>query len=370
MTEYDNLAKTLCGHSVNLKKGENVLLDMFETPPEMVQALIKEVRRRRANVFVNLNDERINAALNAAASDEELKARSAFEMFRMKNMDAYIAIRGSNNIYESSLISPKQMSKVQSALKAVCDWRVSKTKWVVLRWPTPAMAQQARMSTEQFADFYFKVCTFDYSKFDKPMLALKKLMEKTDKVRITGKNTDLTFSIKNIPAIPCGGQYNIPDGEVYTAPVKDSVNGTIFYTAPSIYQGTSFENVCLTFRGGKIVKATCSGDNKKLNSIFSCDEGASYVGEFALGVNPYIKKPMLDILFDEKISGSFHFTPGQAYEEADNGNRSKIHWDLVCIQTPEYGGGEIYFDNKLIRKNGLFVEKSLLGLNPDSLLKR
>lgn len=370
MKEYDNLAKVLCNHSTKLKKGDNVLLDMYETPPEMIKALIAQVRANKANPYLNINSESLNAVLNANASDEELKVRASYEMARMKNMDAYIAIRGSNNIYESSAIDAKQMSKVQSAMKAVCDYRVSKTKWVVLRWPTPAMAQQAMMSTEEFKDFYFRVCTFDYSKFDKGMSALKKLMESTDIVEIKGNGTNLKFSIKGIKAIPCGGQYNIPDGEVFTAPIKNSVNGTIHYTAPSIYQGTSFDNVCLTFKDGKIIDAKCNGDNKKLKSILSSDQGASYIGEFALGVNPYINEPMRDILFDEKISGSFHFTPGQAYEDADNGNRSKIHWDLVCIQTKKYGGGEIYFDGKLIRKDGIFVEKSLKKLNPDYLLKK
>ena len=190
----------------------------------------------------------------------------------------------------------------------------------------------------------------------------------TDSVRIVGENTDLRFSIKGMPAIPCGGQYNIPDGEIFTAPVRGSVEGYVSYNAPTVYNGVSFDGVRLEFSKGKIVKAAAAGNASKLAEILNSDEGARYISEFAMGFNPYVKTPMRDILFDEKISGSFHFTPGQAYEEADNGNRSRIHWDLVCIQTPEYGGGEIYFDGRLVRKDGLFIGDGIEKLNPEYLL--
>ena len=191
-------------------------------------------------------------------------------------------------------------------------------------------------------------------------------MEKTDKVRLVAKGTDLTFSIKGIPAVKCAGHMNIPDGEVYTAPVKDSVNGVITFNAPTLENGIKHENVRLVFKNGRIVEAT-SSDTKALNDVLDTDEGARYVGEFAIGVNPYVTSPMLDILFDEKISGSIHFTPGCCYDDAYNGNKSSVHWDMVLIQTPEWGGGEIYFDDMLIRKDGLFVTESLRCLNPENL---
>jgi aminopeptidase len=287
----------------------------------------------------------------------------------MKKVEAYIAIRGGQNITEMSDVPPEEMKLVARKLKPVLDWRVKKTRWCVLRWPSPSMAQQAGMSTEQFENFYFDVCTLDYSKMVPGMKALKELMEKTDLVEIKGPGTDLRFSIKNIPAIPCGGTHNIPDGEVFTAPVKDSVQGHVSFNAATIYQGTAFDGVRLEFKDGKVVAAT-SNQNEKLNAILDSDPGARYIGEFAIAFNPYVLHPMRDILFDEKISGSFHFTPGQAYEEADNGNRSQVHWDLVNIQREDYGGGTIHFDGKLIRKNGLFVPKTLQALNPESLKKK
>jgi aminopeptidase len=250
------------------------------------------------------------------------------------------------------------------------EQRVAHTKWVVLRWPSPAMAQQADMSTEAFEDYFFRVCNLDYAKLSRAMDPLVTWLEKTDRVRIVAPGTDLHFSIKGIPVVKCDGRLNIPDGEVYTAPVRDSIEGVIRYNAPTIYQGATFSEVQLTFEQGRIVSARAGDESstKKLNEILDSDEGARYVGEFALGLNPHITRPIRDILFDEKIMGSIHLTPGQAYETADNGNRSQIHWDLVLIQTEARGGGELYFDDELVRRNGIFMQHDMVGLNPDHLL--
>jgi aminopeptidase len=249
--------------------------------------------------------------------------------------------------------------------------RLNHTRWCVLRWPTPGMAQLAGMNTEMFEDFYFDVCTLDYSLMAEAAAALVDAMNATDTVHIQGPgDTDLTFSIKDIPAIPCCGKLNIPDGEVFTAPVKDSINGVIHYNTPSIYRGYSFENIRLEFKDGKIVGCSADQGGEFLEDIFNSDDGARYVGEFAIGFNPYIKEAMKDILFDEKIAGSLHFTPGNAYDDACNGNKSEVHWDLVLIQRPEYGGGTISFDGEVIRQDGMFVKEELLGLNPENLIEQ
>jgi aminopeptidase len=284
-------------------------------------------------------------------------------------MDAYIALRGSENIFEASDVPPERAQWVARLMRPVLEQRVDRTKWVVLRWPSPSMAQQAGMSTEAFEDFYFRVCTLDYARMRPGMEALKRLMEKTDRVHIKGPGTDLRFSIKGIGAVPCGGLRNIPDGEVFSCPVKDSVEGFVQYNAPTVYLGCSFDNIRLAFKAGKIVEAT-SSNTKRLNEILDSDAGARYIGEFALGFNPHITAPMRDILFDEKIAGSFHFTPGNAYAECGNGNKSQVHWDMVCMQRPGHGGGEIWFDGKLVRKDGLFVGAALAKLNPDYLLAK
>lgn len=364
---YEDLAKVLTGFSCSLKKGEHVLIDAFDIPDEMVVALIRAVRKRKAVPHVLEHSARVMRELIRRGGREQFDSLAKVELMRMKQMDAYIAVRGSHNIFEASDVPSKDMADYMTAMKPVLDHRVGKTKWVVLRWPTPAMAQQAMMSTEAFEDFYFRVCTLDYARMKPGMAALKRAMEKTDEVHIKGPGTDLRFSIKGMSAIPCGGQYNIPDGEVFTAPIRDSVEGVIQYNAPTVYQGVSFDNVRLVFQQGKIVEATAS-NTKKLNEILDSDEGARYIGEFAIGFNPHIEEPMRDILFDEKIAGSFHFTPGQAYDVADNGNRSQVHWDLVNIQRKDWGGGEILFDGKLIREDGVFLPKALQKLNPEYLL--
>jgi aminopeptidase len=365
---FDQLAGVLTGFSTSLAKGQRVLIDAFDVPEEMVISLVRAARARGALPYVQLHRARITRELLRGAEEAQYAAGAEAELFRMKKMDAYIALRGSENIFESSDVPADRMQLVNRLMRPVLNWRVDKTKWVVLRWPTSAMAQQAGMSTEQFEEFYFRVCTLDYGRMRPGMAALVKLMKRTDRVHLTGPGTDLKFSIKGIGAVPCGGLRNIPDGEVFSCPVKDSVEGEITYNAASVYQGVEFSGVRLVFKQGRIVEATCSGDNKRLNAIFDSDAGARYVGEFALGFNPHILQPMRDILFDEKIAGSFHFTPGQAYGEAGNGNRSQVHWDLVSIQRPECGGGEIHFDGKLIRKDGRFVLKSLEKLNPEYLL--
>jgi len=366
---FDKLAKILVEYSISLRPKENVLIETFDVPDEMTIALIQAVRKAGGTPFSQIQRSRVSRALALGATERQLSLAANHELGRMKKMHAYIAIRGSDNITELSDVPVGQLKLLAKKMRPVQDQRVKKTKWVVLRWPSPSMAQLAGMSTEAFEDFYFDVCTLDYRKLQPGMRALKNLFEKTDSVEIRGPGTDLRFNIKGIPAIVCGGDRNIPDGEVFTAPVKDSVEGHVTFNAPTIYQGMAFDGIRLEFRGGKVVKATAN-ESDKLNRILDSDSGARYIGEFSLGFNPYILRPMRDILFDEKIAGSFHFTPGQAYEEADNGNRSQVHWDMVCIQRREYGGGEILFDGKLIRRDGEFLPKQLRSLNRGNFANR
>jgi aminopeptidase len=359
----DALASQLVRYSTALKKGDKVLFDLYDVPDSIGLALIRQARAKGALPFLKLNQARLTREMMKGAADDQYAVISKHLLAEMKDMDAYIAIRGSHNITETADVPAEQMQRVMKHLRPVLDYRVKKTKWCVLRWPSASMAQQAGMSTEAFEDFYFKVCLLDYKALLPAMNALKKLMDKTDRVEITGPGTHLKFSIKDIPAIVCGGNYNIPDGEVFTAPVRDSVEGVVSYNAPTIYQGIGFDGIRLEFSQGKIVKAEAGAKTKALNKILDSDEGARYIGEFALGFHPEIREPMRDILFDEKIAGSFHFTPGQAYEDADNGNRSQVHWDMVNIQRKDYGGGEIRFDGKLIRKDGVFLPPALAKLN-------
>ena len=359
----DSLARQLVRYSTSLKKGEKVLLDLHDVPDSIGLALIREVRAKGALPFLRLHQGRLTREMLKGAEDTQYATIAKHLLAEMKDMNAYIAIRGGHNIAETSDVPAANMKLAMKHMRPVLDHRVKKTKWCVLRWPSPSMAQQAGMSTEAFEDFYFKVCLLDYKALVPAMKALKKLMHPTEQVEITAPATNLNFSIKGIPAVYSGGNYNIPDGEVFTSPVRDSVEGVIHYNAPTIYQGIPFDSIRLEFSKGKIVKAEAGAKTKQINKILDSDPGARYIGEFALGFHPVIREPMRDILFDEKIAGSFHFTPGQAYEEADNGNRSQVHWDMVNIQRKDWGGGEIRFEGKLIRKDGVFLPKSLHKLN-------
>jgi aminopeptidase len=363
---YAKLASLLVKYSIELKKDERIFLDMIDVPDEMSVELMRAARKVGAIPVVETRHTRITREIVRGTNTGHAAMVRELELFRMKRMDAYIAIRGADNASEAADVPSDLMALYSKAIRPVHDYRVNKTRWCVLRWPTPSMAQGANMSTEAFEDFYFDVCTMNYPKMARAMIPLQKLMNKTDRVHLKGPGTDLRFSIKGIGALLAEGKRNIPDGEVFSCPVKTSVEGSIQYNTPTLYAGTKFENIRLEFKEGKIIKAT-SNNNKRLNEILDTDAGARYVGEFSLGFNPYILNPMCDILFDEKIAGSLHFTPGQAYEDADNGNRSAVHWDMVLIQRPEWGGGEVWFDGALIRKDGLFLPSALQPLNPKNL---
>lgn len=363
---YTRLARLLVNYSTRVKKGDRVLLDAIDVPDEFTIELMRAVRAVGGDPFVEIRHTRVNREILRGTNTRHATLFRNLDLTRMKKMQAYIAVRGADNISENSDVPSDRLALFSRLTRPVLNWRVSKTRWCVLRWPSPSMAQSAGMSTESFENLYFDVCTLDYARMARAMVPLERRLKRADRVRLKGPGTDLSFSIKGIGAKMCKGDRNIPDGEVFSCPVKKSVNGVISFNTPTIYAGTKFENVRLEFRDGKIIKATAN-HTKRLNEILDTDPGARYVGEFSLGFNPYILNPMCDILFDEKIAGSLHFTPGQAYEVCDNGNRSAVHWDMVLIQRKDWGGGEIWLDGELIRKDGLFLPADLKGLNPQNL---
>ena len=367
---YTKLADVLVRHSTQVKAGDKVLIEAFDIPADFTAELIRVVADAGGVPLVSTYQQPVLRALYKAATEEQMKFIGEVERQRMKGVQAYIGVRGSHNVTEMADVPQERMSLYERHWwKPVhSDVRVKETNWVVLRWPTPSMAQAAGKSTEAFEDFYFDVCAgVDYAAMSRAQKPLVELLTRTERVRITGPGTELSFSKKGIAAVECSGDRNIPDGECFTCPVKDSVNGTITFNTETLYRGTIFSNVKLTFKAGKVVDATAGANTAKLNEILDADEGARYIGEWSLAFNPQITAPMKDILFDEKIAGSFHLTPGQAYEEADNGNRSQVHWDMVMMQDAAHGGGEIHFDDVLVRKDGLFVPEELAGLNPERL---
>lgn len=361
--KLNTLANTIINYSLHLKENSKVLVNFTIEAVPLVEELIKEAQKVGAIMSLNMYNPKLNARLAEKNTDARLEHLKNLKQFEVETYDAFIMICSSFNDYESKNVPLDMKRKLGAMTQEIDDIRINEREWVLLNYPTDLDAYKAHMTTKDFNDFALDVMTVDYKQMSKDIAPLKELMEKTDKVRIVAPETDITFSIKGMPAIPCTGEKNIPDGELYTAPIKDSVNGVITYNTPSPYQGNVYNHVSLTFENGKIVKATCDEDNDALNEIFNTDEGARYVGEFSLGFNPKILEPMGDILYDEKILGSLHFTPGRCYADCDNGNISSIHWDMVLIQREEFGGGEIYFDDVLIRKDGKFVLEELKVLN-------
>ena len=362
------LSSTIVNYSLEVKPNERVLINFqTEKPKIFVKYLIEDIVKVGGIPFIRMVDPMLNTVLSELTKENRIQEIKKHSEDDNENYDSFIHIRYSTNDFENKNVNP-EIKKLIAKETAKSDYvRINERKWVLLNYPTNVDSYKAKMSYNEFYDFAFNAMCYDYKKMSDDIKPLKDLMEKTDEVRITGPETDLIFSIKNLPAIPCVGTMNIPDGELYTAPVKTSVNGYIKYNTPSPYQGYVFEGVKLTFKDGKIISATCDNIEKsykkKLEEIFNTDEGARYVGEFSLGFNKEITEPMGDILYDEKIMGSLHFTPGCCYKDCDNGNKSSVHWDLVLIQREDYGGGCIYFDHRLIRKDGKFVLDELRNLN-------
>ncbi len=363
------LADVLVNYSCAVQPGETILIEAIDVPHEFTCECVRVAHEAGARPLVSLKSNQVQRALLHAATREQWDLIADYETLRMSRVQCYIGARGNPNVSELSDVEAGKQRLYESTVwkRVHHEIRVRNTRWVVTRWPGPSMAQLAQMSTEAFEDFYFRVCTMDYARMARALQPLRQRMDAADRVRIRGPGeTDLIFSIKGIPAVACEGRRNIPDGEVFTAPVRESINGVIRFNAPTLYRGTTHENVRLVFRDGRIIEAT-SSHTDQLNEVLDADPGARYTGEFAVGFHPHITRPMKDILFDEKIAGSIHLTPGKCYDEADNGNDSEIHWDLVLIQTPEYGGGELFFDDVLVRKNGRFVPDDLKPLNPENL---
>ncbi|MDD6879191.1 MAG: aminopeptidase [bacterium] len=366
MNKEKILAEKLINYSLNTKSKDKILITYQSIKCiNLVKYLIEEANKIGAICHSVYDDVELSNYHKMLTTDDRINLIAKYKEFELNNFDAFINIKYNLNDFEGKNVPDEITREILERTYKTHNKLVNERRWVLLNYPSAVDAYKASMTLEDFYNYSMDVMNVDYATMSKDILPLKRLMEKTDKVHIVGPKTDITFSIKGMPAIPCVGNSNIPDGEIYTAPVKNSVNGIITYNTSSTYRGEVFHNISLEFKDGKIINVKSDDNNKqdKLLEIFQTDEGARYVGEFSFGVNPMIYNAMGDILFDEKIIGSIHFTPGAAYKDCYNGNDSNIHWDLVLIQRKEYGGGEIYFDDKLVRKDGIFVLKELEKLN-------
>ncbi len=366
------LARHILEYSIQVGKGDRFSLSLTTSAIPLGKAILEESKHIGAFPYIDILDEelqRLRMELvdpdDGGFSEESLKCAVEWGLRKFADLKANVAVRSHENDMESAGVDPKKTRLSAQVGQPLQDLIINHRKWVLFEWPTKGQAQKAGMSYDRFFDFVLDVSCVDYAKMRRDVEPLRQRMLATDRVRLVGPGTDLSFSIQGIPPIPCCGEFNIPDGEIFTAPIRDSINGTLAYNTPSIYWGKKFSDIKFTFKDGRIEEATCTGSQEDLLRILDSDPGARYIGEFAIGLNPLIREPFCNTLFDEKIFGSFHFTPGRCYDEAPNGNESSVHWDLVCIQRPEYGGGEMYFDGELVRKDGRFLPADLQGLNYD-----
>ncbi len=375
--QYKNLAKQFLGQAVQAKSGESIWIEyQGAVGQNMALTCANYIKSIGGNPFmIDAGADALRQVFDAAERsgdrDGYFQSEGQKLLEKMKSMQGYIRICDRHDVENADFNPDDMMDYRRLMMKDVTDHRVKHTRWLVVDSPTPEFAASCRMSESEFEQFYYNACMADYGRMHEAVKPLEDLMTRGKHVHITGEDTDIQFSIENIPAQQCTGKHNIPDGECFTAPVKDSVNGKILY-GPSSYLGIRFPWIKLECEDGRVVNALSDGDGltKKLNHILDTDAGARYFGEFAIAFNPMVTQPVGSILFDEKIAGSFHLTPGQCYEDiAPNGNKSAVHWDMVKIQRPEFGGGDIVIDGELIRRDGVFVRDDLLGLNPENLMK-
>lgn len=362
--KYTSIAKTIITHSLELKKGDYLYITVKGTSQQELGKEIEKVAHEmgiRTSYYFRTTAQQKDFYENC--TEEELDDFIEKESKIMRECDG-VALLGEN---VSSNLSAEARKKADRYFLEVHEKIRLKKKWLLTGAPCMEECNGDENLYNEMMETFISSCSIDYEKMSKAQDALVKRLSKADKVRIIAKDTDLSFSIKGLPPVKCIGDRNLPDGEVFTAPVKDSVNGFITYNLPSKRNGFTHNNIRLDFKNGKIINC-CSDHTKELIEAFETDEGARYVGEFSFGINPLVNKCFNNILYDEKISGSIHFTPGAAYDECFNGNKSAIHWDLVQSHTPEFGGGEIWLDDELIRKDGRFVVEDLVCLNPENLV--
>jgi len=348
--QYDRLAllaDRIANYSLKLKKGDRCLIAAGHSAMPLVNAFAGTcVEIGAVPIPYFMDDELTRLFLCSLPQDDDIALAETIATFvdpihrMMDGVEAVVVIRSKETDTPYAGATGKTLQHFQNKFGQLFHRFTNEKRWVVLDWPTALQAEKANLSYEAFYKFVMDISLVDYAAMHAAALPAKAVLDAADRVHIHGPGTDLHFSKKGINTIIGAAANSYPDGELYTAPVKTSVEGYVTFTVPSIYMGQTFEGIRLAFSHGKIVEATCkSGDADALTAIFETDEGASYIGEFALGINPDVNQPMNDIHYDEKIAGSFHFTPGNCYNDAYNGNRSAIHWDLVCMQTPEYGGG-------------------------------
>ena len=362
----EKLADLLVNYSVAVKPGDKVVVQGSIAGEPLLQAVFASVLKAGGNPIVMPSLPGSEETMYRYANDAQLQHVPEPQKLIMSTYDARIVILAEQNTKELSHVDPAKMvlrSRARTELMKIMMERsaAGSLRWVLGPYPTNALAQDAEMSLSDYEDFVYSACLPDmndpigyWRKFSDWQQKIVDWLKGKQRVRVKGKETDLTMSIAGRQFINCNGKVNMPDGEVFTGPVEDSMNGHVLYSFPAIEHGHEVSGIRLTFEHGQVVKATAEKNQEFLLKTIATDEGSRRVGEFAIGTNEGIKQFTREILFDEKIAGTFHMALGAAYPETGSQNESAVHWDMICDLRD---GGEIWVDDVLLYKNGKFVIK-------------
>ncbi len=358
------LAAVLVQYSTAIRPGDLVMISGTPAASSLLLAVYEEVLKAGGHPHVLLNLPGADEAFFRLASEEQLAFVSPVQTMVVEQFDATIGIRSEMNTHELSGVDPalqRQRSKAMAPVMRTYMQRSARgeLRWVTTQCPIPAYAQDADMSLRDYQDFVYAACFCDqedpvvrWSEMHDMQQRLVDWLKGKRDVRVSGPNADLTLSIDGRVFVNSDGHHNMPSGEIFTGPVEDSVNGWVRFTYPAITGGREVEGIELWFEQGKVVKATARKNQEFLLQMLETDAGARYVGEFAVGTNDGIQRFTKNILFDEKIGGSFHMAVGAGYPETGSQNESGIHWDMICDMRD---GGEIHVDGELFYRSGKFL---------------
>jgi aminopeptidase len=361
------LAQILVRHSVKAKKGEVVRISCGELARPLALEVYREVLRAGANPLWNVGFEEAGRIFYEEAGDDQLRHLPPTKLFEARKIDADVVIVAPANTRSLTGVAPRKIAERRKAVKAISETLMSRVRWVLTNWPTEALAQETDRSLEEYEKLYFRAVEQDWGAMARTFAGAKKILEKAKQVRITGKETDLTFSIAGRTAIPCAGEFNLPDGEIFTAPVENSTEGKVYFEFPAIAGGREVAGVRLVFRKGKVVEASAEKNEAYLKEMLDADPGARILGEFGIGFNAGVTDFTRDILLDEKMGGTIHLAVGRSYPESGGKNRSAVHWDMIKDLRKE---GDIFLDGVPVLRPGILFGSTPRGMSPERKGKR
>ncbi len=361
----EKLADILVDHSTRIQPGDRVAIEATTAATPLVSALYARILERGGHPHLLLDLPEQDELLFEFGKNEQLDFIPTFRKLAYDQFESRIRIASMTNTRALSAVDPAKQKRRQKALSSILEAQMRRGadrsfKWVSTLYPTEGYAMEAEMSLKNFEDYVFHACHADeedpvayWSKMEQEQRKIIERIEGHNQVILRGPNVDLSLSIKGRKFINGAGLNNMPDGEIYTGPVEDSVNGFVRFDYPAIYNGVMVEGVELTFSSGKVTQASAKKNQAFLHEMLESDAGARYVGEFAIGTNHEINRFLHNILFDEKIGGTFHMALGAGYPESGSKNKSIIHWDMICGMQKD---AEIVVDGEVIYKNGKFLK--------------